>query len=242
MKLLISKILIILIFLPLYLHAQDCYSTLIINSDITNSVVYVDTVKIGEGKKIISQVTKGIHKVLVMENSDRWNAQTFIDTINVEECNQTIKLNFNFKSQTYLQTNPQDAYVFSNDSLIGHTPLFISSDIEHVSLKKPGYSSIDLKINHDNPNQLANLVFTGKPEQELFVNKNLFKILLGGIVVFGGITAYFKIKADKRFDTFQSTGDNYYLDETHKFDLISGISFGALQVNFGLLLYYLLFN
>ncbi len=242
MKFSINKILLLLIFIPIYSYSQECHSTLIVNSDIKNAVVLLDTTKVGEGEKVTTQVTKGNHKLTVMENSDRWNAQTFVDTIKVEDCNKTIRLNYKFKKETYLQTNPQDAYVYSNDSLIGHTPTFISANVNKVILKKPGYSDTEVGINHGVKNQWVNLNFTGKPEQEIFVKKPLFKFLLAGIVTFGGITAYFKIKADNRFNNYQLTGNNKYLDETHKFDLISGISFGALQINFGLLLYYLLFN
>jgi hypothetical protein len=63
---------------------------------------------------------------------------------------------------------------------------------------------------------------------------------VSSIVVLGGITAYYKIKADKRFDDYQATGDGALLNETRKYDLISGISFAALQVNFGFLIYYFL--
>jgi hypothetical protein len=36
------------------------------------------------------------------------------------------------------------------------------------------------------------------------------------------------------------TGNDDYLRQTRRYDLISGITFGAVQVNFGLLLYYFL--
>ena len=73
-----------------------------------------------------------------------------------------------------------------------------------------------------------------------FYEKGLFKYLIGGLVVLGGTTAYFKLEADKKFEEYQLTGSNNLLDETRRYDLISGITFGALQINFGILLYYFL--
>ncbi len=54
-----------------------------------------------------------------------------------------------------------------------------------------------------------------------------------------GISTYFKLKADKKFDAYTITGEQTLLDQTFKYDLISGILFTALQINLGTLIYFL---
>lgn len=72
---------------------------------------------------------------------------------------------------------------------------------------------------------------------ENFFTSSTFKILLGSAAVLGGVAAYFKIKADNKYDEYLSTKNQSTLDEVDKLDLISGISFGLLQINFGYLIY-----
>ena len=139
----------------------------------------------------------------------------------------------------YFKTNPEDVYVIKNDSLIGHTPLFINGSIGKVTLTKPGYEKMSFNLNGYDNNPVS-LKFTGKKTVESFFESSVFKIFVSTIVVLGGVTAYYKIKADKRYDDYQATGDGNLLKETRRYDLISGISFAALQVNFGFLIYYFL--
>ena len=143
-------------------------------------------------------------------------------------------------SSIYLKTSPQDAAVYCNDSLIGYTPLHLSATYENLELKKPGYetriiSSDELKENHS-----FLLNYVGEVKEESFFKKDLFKYLVAGIVILGGTTAYYKLKADKKFDAYKITGEQELLDQTHKYDLISGITFTALQINFGVLIYLFL--
>ena len=90
------------------------------------------------------------------------------------------------------------------------------------------------------PGQIFPLNFVGFEKEKSFYEKDIFKILTAGIVVLGATTAYFKLEADNKFKEYENSGNNNLLDETRKYDLISGITFAALQINFGLLLYYFL--
>jgi hypothetical protein len=132
--------------------------------------------------------------------------------------------------------------VFSNDSLIGYTPLHLANNYSNLQLKKPGYESrlISLEEYENNPDKIGTLDFIGKIKGASFYERDLFKILLAGIVVLGGTTAYFKLKADEKFEEYEITGDQALLDQTEKYDLISGITFTALQINFGVLIFFFL--
>jgi len=69
-------------------------------------------------------------------------------------------------------------------------------------------------------------------EQKNFTHSAEFKWLLAGVVAFGGAAAYLKIEADKKYDEYQETSEQRFLDETRRYDVLSGISFGLLQLNF----------
>lgn len=62
-------------------------------------------------------------------------------------------------------------------------------------------------------------------KRESFFSSGTFKVLLGSAAVFGGIAAYFKIKADRKYDDYLLSQNQSSLDEVNRLDLYSGISF-----------------
>lgn len=144
------------------------------------------------------------------------------------------------KDEVLLNSNPQDAYVFYKDSLIGNTPMFVEGKYERLTLQKSGYEKLNITSDEIFAKKSFTMKFNDESREESFFEKDIFKVLTAGIVVLGGATAYFKIKADNKFEEFEFSGNGKLLDETRKYDLISGITFTALQINFGLLLYYFL--
>jgi hypothetical protein len=224
-------------FCSLSLWAQ-CQAELQIRTDLPSAKIYVDNMLSGKGNVEI-KLDNGIHNIVVMEESDRWDAKSYIDTLIIHDCKDTV-LNYSFKSQVYLDTEPPDVYVYEDSILIGHTPMFLPLNTENLMLKKEGFEQKIINSDQINTDEKIKLNFIGSVKDGNFFEQNLFKILVGGIVALGGVSAYYKIKADDNFDNYESTGDKYYLDQTHKYDLISGITFGALQVGFGFLIYYFL--
>lgn len=216
----------------------QCQAELQIRTDLPSSKIYIDSILAGKGNVEI-KLDNGVHHIVVMEESDRWDAKYFSDTLMIHDCRDTV-LNYSFKSQVYLDTDPQDVYVYEDSTLIGHTPMFLPLNNGNLTLKKEGFEQKIITPNQMSKNEKIKLNFIGSLKGRNFFEQNLFKILVGGIVALGGVSAYFKIKADDNFDNYESTGDRFYLDQTHKYDLISGITFGALQVGFGFLIYYFL--
>ncbi len=229
---------IILPFLAFNLYAQDCKAKLNIKTDLPASKIYVDTRLIGTGSAEI-KLAKGKYYILVLEEADRWNSESIEDSIDLKECRDTT-LSYILKSEAYLNTDPQDVYVYRDSELVGHTPMFIQTNMGELVLMKPGYETKVVNIRSIPLDKKIKLNFTGNSKSENFFEKNTFKILVSGIVALGGVSAFYKLKADNNFDQYQSTGEQYYLNQTHKFDLISGITFGTLQVGFGFLIYYFL--
>lgn len=220
-------------------YSQNCKSVVDIVTDLDNSVIYVDGVQSGIGRAEI-ELAKGSYLIKASEPVSYWNPRVLTDTVIISDCGGLKVIHFSFASFRYLNTSPQDASVFVKDSLIGYTPLFINSDIKRIELKKGGYEEKKVIPKNLSLNKKTSLDFNGITPHKRFYQRDIFKYLLGSIVVLGGATAYFKLKADNRFSEYQATGLKSKLDLTKKYDLISGLTMACLEINFGILIYYFL--
>ena len=220
-------------------YPQDCTATIIVEADIEGVEVFINNVSVGVGSPLSVELKKGLYVVTVNENSDRWDARSFTDTLHIIDCNK-IKLNYNFRSEILLDTEPQDVYVFNKDSLIGFTPLLIPVDLEKLHLQEPGY--LGKEVYHDEIYSLQKikLDFIGEERKESFFRGTLFKVLVGSAIMLGASTAYFKLEADKKFDEYLITGDEELLNQTNRLDVISGVTFVAMQINFAFIMYLFL--
>ena len=81
----------------------------------------------------------------------------------------------------------------------------------------------------------------GKEKEEEFVDSPWFKVLIGSAVALGVTSAYLKIQADQTYDQYLQERDKELLKKTERLDTASGITFGLLQVNFGILIYNFIF-
>jgi hypothetical protein len=126
------------------------------------------------------------------------------------------------------------------DSLIGFTPLLLENNFQNLLLQKPDYADHIITQQDIASGVKPELEFIGQLKGENFYESTLFKVLIGTAIALGATTAYYKLEADKSFDDYQITGDSASLDQTEKYDLISGITFVALQIDFGLILYLFL--
>lgn len=220
-------------------NAQDCHAKLIVNSDFVDTYYYLNDSLVGKGAILELEINPGNYILVVMENSDRWDAKTIIDTIKIISC-ETKKLSYKLRSEVLIRTEPADAEVISKGKYFGRTPLSLSHLNKNILLRKKGFAEKLINTGNITSDDVIKLDYIGDTNELSFFQKDIFKILMGSIVVLGGTSAYFKIKADDKFDEYQITGSGQALDQTRKYDLISGILFGAVQINFGVLIYYLL--
>ncbi|MCS7053084.1 MAG: hypothetical protein NZM09_05060 [Ignavibacterium sp.] len=189
--------------------AQDCKSELVIKSDFNSVNIFINDSLVSDNGYFVGKIEKGNYKIVADEVSDRWNSITFIDTIIIDDCNLRKELLFLFKEDSIkTQLNQHDSTDFIN---------------KKYYLSEKAYKEIDFSI----PN---------KVKKEKFVDSHLFKIFTVTSIVLGGVTAYYKIKADKLFDEYLSSRDKSKLDQTKKYDLISGITLAAFQINFSYIL------
>ncbi|MBK7106420.1 MAG: hypothetical protein IPH62_14160 [Ignavibacteriae bacterium] len=96
----------------------------------------------------------------------------------------------------------------------------------------------NLNIGNKNQNlEIMNLPLKLKMQKESFVESDLFYIVVGSAVAFGATAAYLKNESDKNYEKYKITGDVNYLNKTNILDIYSGVALGALQINFGYLIY-----
>ncbi|HEY7751627.1 MAG TPA: hypothetical protein VH917_04990 [Ignavibacteriaceae bacterium] len=241
MNSLTKNILSVILFLFNYTvtSAQDCKAEVQFICDIENVLIVINDSVYGQGKLFQTQLEQGKYFVVISENSDRWDAKSFSDTLIVADC-KTIVLDYKFRSEVLLKTDPQDVYVFENDSLIGFTPIFLTQAQKEIVLKKDGYADKHIFTNQLIESEPVKLDFTGVIQEESFMHSIWFKFLIGSLVALGATTAYYKLEADDLFDEYKITGDPELLEQTDKYDMISGVTFVALQINFALIAYFLL--
>lgn len=219
--------------------AQDCNASLKIYSDIDNVNIFINDSLAGGSKNFATEIEPGNYVVKALENSAKWDSKAFIDTINVKDCSE-ISLTYFFRNEVLLDTDPRNAVVFREDSLIGFTPLLVNPQFDMLLLQKTDYLSREIFPSDLNPGNKIKLEFIGKEKSESFYGSTLFKILAGTALALGAATAYFKIEADNKFDEYKITGDPELLEQTDRLDIISAVTFVALQIDFGLIIYFFL--
>jgi hypothetical protein len=218
---------------------QDCKAKVTIRTDVENANLFVNDIYKSEGNEFKLDLEPGYYEIRIVEDFKIWNANKLEDTLRIDNCNDLI-INYTLRKEILLDSNPQNVYVRESDSLIGFTPLLLENNFETLSLQKPGYADEIISNQEVSAGVKPELEFIGQIKGESFYESTLYKILLGTAIALGATTAYYKLEADKNFDEYQLTGDPAALEQTDKYDLISAVTFVALQIDFGLILYLFL--
>lgn len=153
-------------------------------------------------------------------------------------------------------TDPFNATVFHNDSLLGLTPLRYVSDkfLEgNFSISKNGYYTVKDNFSEGKFSYRYNLEsITGRQPDKVIINRGIgFEtprkwFLISGIGAATLTSAYasfnFKNKANEFYDEYIRTRDDSKLNESNKFDSYFIISVIAMQAAVGALIYFLFFD
>jgi hypothetical protein len=164
----------------------------------------------------------------------------------------------------YINSVPQNAKVYFDDTLAGETPFrftnqaFDTSKGLTVTIKLEGYIDYSFKVTgSDLPlNKTINLVPVNKlsikeNSQVEVNNSDYFKsprkvvpIVISSVVTAGSgvLSYYFKKLANDRYDEYLATGDQKKFDQTKRYDLYSGLFLAAFQIGFAALIYFLLID
>ena len=234
----INIILILLVASVTFAQDDSCKAPVSIKTDIDSYSVYVNNEKQNSFNSL--ELSSGTYILKLVESDGSWNSKEITDTITINDCNP-VNLNYSFTQDNYfLQTEPPDAHVIVNDSIIGYTPLLLSTGYNNLILSKKDYAEKFVSSRELKDSQPIKLEYIGNGENQQFYGSSKFLVLVGTAIALGAATAYYKLKADDRFDEYQITGNPDLLDETDKFDLISGITFTAMQIDFGAIIYFFL--
>jgi hypothetical protein len=233
----IGSILLLSIILQSHSDAQNCENKLIVKTNNKNSSIFINNNLVSFGN-LDTVLLKGKYVIKAKESIKTWDSETFTDTLNLTECDEVVRFEYNFEEDIYFDTNPQNAAVYQADSLLGYTPLFLNTNITNIKIDKPKYAPKELETL--NNARTLDLAFIGEKKEFSFIESPLKEILMGSAFVLGAASAYFKLKANDKYERYLDTRDENYLDQTNNLDLYSGIAFGALQINFGVLIYYFL--
>jgi hypothetical protein len=230
-------ILLYLCFIAFSVSAQEVKTRLIITTSPAGAYIFIDGKLEGRGKLEID-ILAGKYNICVKESLLKWTGSEATDVITASGENK-IEKHYSLEKQVLLNSEPQNAGVFSRDSVIGYTPLLLYSSVKNVTLLKPNYGPRNIDINPSGKNEID----LGTPingNNKSFVKSIWFKVLIGSAAVLGTVAAYHKIHADKKYDEYLINKNSSILSEVNRYDNISGVALGALQINFGVLLYFLL--
>ena len=218
------------------LFAQDCISPVNITTNDTSAVIFVDKKYSGKGETKLD-LSEGLHIVSIRQSLVKWNGYEINDTLKILVCPKEYSFNYKILENIYVDSRPQNAGILQNDSLVGYTPLFVNGlNVNSIKFKKDGLlTDADFKMLKSG--KIPEINFKPVTVSENFTDSDLFKILVGTTAVLGATAAYFKLRADNKYDDYLINKNNSTLDEVDRLDLISGIAFGLLQINFGYLVY-----
>jgi hypothetical protein len=236
---LFTKFLLLVLLFSIALSAQDCKANILIQTDVENVKLFINDSLNSEGNQFVLKLEPGIYRISIVEDYKKWNAGRIEDTLRVIDCSD-LNFNYEIKNKIFLNSQPQNVHVIEDDSLIGFTPLLLEGNFQTLLLQKPGYADQIISNQEVSAGVKPELQFIGQVKGESFYESTLFKVLIGTAIALGATTAYYKLEADKKFDEYQVTGDPAALEQTDKYDLISGITFVAMQIDFGFILYLFL--
>ena len=233
-----SKILIIalvtFVFSSNVLQAQKANEKITLSTGKKYSAYFEGDSLLGTGKEI--SLKKGMYKIRIVRNLYEWNSPSIVKNI-FAKTDKSI-FNLTFPKERVIDSQPQDAAVLVKDSVLGYTPLLLSNvKFNKIEVRKEGYKSKYYELPLSSEVILPKMPVVGKKN---FINSKWFNVLVASSVAFGAVAAYFKLKADSKYDEYLSTRDKSLIGKIKLLDNISGVSVSLLEINFGFLIYYFL--
>ncbi len=215
-----------------------------------SAYVVLDGHGIGTTPLSRDSISPGTHTLLLQHpDVESWLTEPTVDTVRLEP-GEIKTLRYTLRSRYLISSSPFGAEVIVGDSSIGTTPLVTSLDLNQRSivLQRAGYEPSSLRVSDDH--------MVSIPLKKLWnqqgVDETYFRELDGrserpvGLYIAGAATvvsgvaaAYFKVKADGRYQQYLNTGNSTLLSQTNGLDMAAGIAIAATQVGLGLFTYFL---
>lgn len=220
-------------------YAQESFTILTIKTNVDSAGLFIDDNFIGVDDEFQIELEPGVHSIQIAEELKKWNAEIIIDTVQIEKSGELF-LSYTFKDQALLNTNPQDVYVFEEDSLVGFTPILLEAGFKELKLDKPDYKSIYVTPDEISNGKIPELLFTGQPPNQQFYGSTMFYTLLGTAIALGATTVYNKLKADDLYEEYKITGDRGLIDNIEHYDDQSAWTLIATEIFIGVIIYFFL--
>ncbi len=222
------------------ISGQENKAKLIVKTNSGQCYIFINEKLQGRGNLEV-ELAEGNYKITIKESVLRWTGIEITDSIRVSGLDKQLEKYYSLEKPVLLNSEPQDAMVLAKDSIIGYTPLFVPSNVQNVTLLKDRYASRIIGMK-SNSKPYVDLGLPVDINNGGFVKTVWFKVLIGTAAVFGATAAYYKIQADKKYEDYLGNKNSSVLSEVNRLDSISGLALGVFQLNFGALIYFLLFD
>ncbi|HEY6436692.1 MAG TPA: hypothetical protein VIY47_08880 [Ignavibacteriaceae bacterium] len=238
---LVTKIILLTIIVYAFCisSAQERFTILTIQTNVDSAGLFIDGNFISVGNEFQNELEQGIHSIQIVEELRKWNTEIITDTIRIEKSGELFR-RYTFNNQSLLNSNPQDVYVFENDSLLGFTPIFLDAGFKELRLEKPNYKTINITPEEISNEEIPKLQFTGQPSDQQFYGSTMFYALLGTAIAFGATTVYNKLKADDLYEEYKISGDRGLIDNIEHYDDQSAWTLIATELCIGAIIYFFL--
>lgn len=229
-----------------------------VNSAPENARIYLDTVFIGLTPLKNYKIHPGEYKLKIINplSPEEWQSEN--ELIDLAVSGDT-SLFVKFRYYYYFNSDPFNAEVKKEDSLFGYTPLRFFSDEKitgSMLFRKKNYTDYFFNLSEYNFETGANIKLKSKGKEtindivyknrttQFKTQRNLYAILgFGATAVAGGFfSVNFKTKANDNYTDYLTSGDNFYLNESNKYDKYFVASIIIMQLAIGGLMYYLFFD
>ncbi len=234
------------------------YFKISITSNLKDAKIYSDTSLIGFTPLLNYQIHAGNQNLKIINPKSLQDWQNYNESVNIFIDRDT-SININFRYFYFINTNPYEASVFKNDTLLGDTPLRFFNDSEMTGsllIKKKNFRDYILNLNDYNFETGANINLQSKGIEtvndiiyknrstQFNTKRNLPAILAtGGAALAGCFFAInFKNDANNEYDRYLKTGNETQLDNSQKNDTYFIISVVLMEAAIGGLIYFLFFD
>ena len=245
-------LLLVSVGLPHAGNAQQKVSRMVeVNSNLTNAMVYVDSVYVGRASDQHFSLPYHAKRLrLVPPNLDSWSVSPLIANLEML-AGDSLVLDLNFKYHYRVESIPYDAQVFLESpggrTLLGETPLLyaIEDPIRGMLLvTKTGFEPLRLTPGEKIWNQHHVTLEANIDEEEIAStfwhpgNKSSrwIDFVAGSVAIASGVMAVrFKTKADRRYARYERSGDPTLRPSFERYDTYAAVALGTMQVGIGVL-------
>jgi hypothetical protein len=227
--------------------------TVTVRTDIDSALVIIDDVEAGVTPLTIDTLRPGLHRItLVHPDVENWLATNLSDSFFVNP-GEARTLHFRFEPRYIVSSYPFEADVVIEDSAVGTTPLLLTGDqvLKDIRIRKDGYEPTNLDLARAHRGVVAvplKKIWPGHEDgQSPFADPDKtesgrLRVYITGsaTILSGAAAAFFKVRADERYDLYRKTGEPSHLEETRRLDRASAVALCATQVGLALIVYFLL--